>query len=88
VPGVDPPLAIIGATRPLVAGLFAYGPVPGLELIPYFLGLLAWLGMAVVAVAWSPLAALWRRVRGKRGPSAAARQPEAIGTQTPPDEAD
>jgi hypothetical protein len=47
--------------------LLAYGPAPGVELIPYFLGLLAWVGLAVSAMLLSPLAALLRRLRRRRG---------------------
>ena len=43
-----------------VLGLFAYGPAPGVELIPYFLGLLAWVGLALGAIILSPLTALLR----------------------------
>jgi hypothetical protein len=46
-----------------VLGLFAYGPAPGVELIPYFLGLLAWVGLAVGAILLSPFTALLRRLR-------------------------
>ena len=31
---------------PVLDPLLAYGPAPGVELIPYFLGLLAWAGLA------------------------------------------
>jgi hypothetical protein len=49
--------------------LMAYGPVPGVELIPYFLGLLAWVGLALVSIFLSPLSALLRRLRrGKSAP--------------------
>jgi hypothetical protein len=47
-------------------GLFAYGPAPGLEFIAYFLGLLAWVGMALAAVLLAPLSALLRRLRRGR----------------------
>jgi hypothetical protein len=46
------------------ADLLAYGPAPGLELIPYFLALLAWMGLALLAVLLSPFRALLRRLRG------------------------
>jgi hypothetical protein len=49
----------------LTAGLFAYGPAPGVELIPYFLGLLAWAGLAILAIALSPIKAAIRWIRGK-----------------------
>jgi hypothetical protein len=48
--------------------LFGYGPAPGLELIPYFLGLLAWAGLAVVAVLLAPFSALVRRIRRPKTP--------------------
>ena len=41
----------------------AYGPAPGLEFLPYFLGLLAWAGLALAAVLLSPISALLRRLR-------------------------
>jgi hypothetical protein len=59
--------------------VFAYGPGPGLEFIPYFLGLLAWAGFAFVAVLLSPITALLRRLRRGRGappPETPAREPE------------
>jgi hypothetical protein len=44
--------------------LLAYaGPAAGLEFIPYFLGLLAWAGVALGAALGWPLAALRRRLR-------------------------
>jgi hypothetical protein len=49
--------------------LLAYGPAPGVELIPYFLGLLAWLGAALGAILLSPFVALLRRLRRARGVS-------------------
>jgi hypothetical protein len=58
VPGLDPLLALA-----LSAGLFAYGPAPGVELIPYFLGLLAWAGLAVASILLSPITRLLRRLR-------------------------
>lgn len=49
--------------------LWAYGPAPGVELIPYFLGLAAWIGMAFFAVLLAPFSALLRRLRrGKNAP--------------------
>ena len=50
----------------MVGGLWAYGPAPGVELIPYFLGLAAWVGMAFLAVLLAPFSALLRRLRGKK----------------------
>ncbi len=49
------------------ASLLAYGSAPGMELIPYFLALLAWVGMAFTAIFLSPIAALVRRIRRGRG---------------------
>jgi hypothetical protein len=46
--------------------IFAYGPAPGVELIPQFLALLAWAGMAVLAVLLAPLTALLRRIRKRK----------------------
>ncbi len=51
---------------PNSGGLWAYGPAPGVELIPYFLGLAAWMGMAFLAVLWAPFSALLRRLRGNK----------------------
>ncbi len=61
-----PGLELIHSLSPLSAGLWAYGPAPGVELIPYFLGLAAWMGMAFLAVLWAPFSALLRRLRGKK----------------------
>jgi hypothetical protein len=54
--------------------LWAYGPVPGVELIPYFLGLAAWAGLAFLAILLSPFSALLRRFR--RGKNSAPPEPE------------
>ena len=60
-------LATAPASFPLpVLDLFAYGPVPGVELIPYFLALLAWVGFAFGAILLSPLTALLRLFRRAR----------------------
>jgi hypothetical protein len=55
VPGPDS--LVVGA-----AALVAYSPGPGLELIPYFLGLLTWAGFAFVAIFLSPITAFVRRL--------------------------
>lgn len=76
---------------PLFGALVAYGPAPGVELIPYFLGLLVWAGLAVSALLLSPITALIRRIRGKSGavpppdtePSSAAGESQAV-TDPPP----
>jgi len=39
------------------------GPGPGLELLPYFWSLLAWVGLALGAVVLWPVQALVRRLR-------------------------
>ena len=67
MPGPDP------LDVPAVFGLFAYGPAPGIELIPYFLALLAWLGLALGSILMSPITALLRLFRKGRG----APQPQA-----------
>jgi hypothetical protein len=54
--------------------LLAYGPAPGVELIPYFLALAAWAGLAFVSVLLAPLSALLRRLR--RAKSAPATEPK------------
>jgi hypothetical protein len=53
---------------PGFGALLAYGPAPGVELIPYFLGLLAWVGLAISAILLSPITALLRRLRKARAP--------------------
>ena len=47
-------------------GLWAYGTAPGLELIPYFLALVASVVMAFVGVFLWPLTSLLQRLRGRR----------------------
>jgi hypothetical protein len=47
--------------------LLAYGPVPGMELVPYFLAILAWAALAIISIFLSPITALVRRIRkGKK----------------------
>jgi hypothetical protein len=67
VPVPDPLLAALTATGSCFGVVLAYGPAPGLELIPYFLGLLAWVGLALSAFLLAPIAALIRRLRRTRG---------------------
>jgi hypothetical protein len=62
MPGLDFILFLL----PISSGLWAYGPAPGVELIPYFLGLAAWVGMAFLAILWAPFSALLRRLRGNK----------------------
>lgn len=64
--GLNAFLALLEASGPL-----AYGPNPGLELIPYFLGLLGWVGLAFTAILLAPLSALLRRIRRGRRPAPA-----------------
>jgi hypothetical protein len=65
---------------PLFGVVLAYGPAPGVELIPYFLGLLAWAGLALSAFLLAPITALIRRLRGARG----AVPPEPASDPLPP----
>jgi hypothetical protein len=67
VPGPD------NLLPPVFGCLPAYGPAPGIELIPYFLGLAAWAGLALSAIFLAPILALFRRLRGTKR----ERQPEA-----------
>lgn len=54
--------------------LWAYGPAPGVELIPQFLALTAWAGLAFLAILWAPCSALLRRLRRtKNAPPAEAK---------------
>jgi hypothetical protein len=59
------PAVVIPQSFHLTAGspILAYGPVPGVELIPYFVALLGWLGLAFAAVVLAPITALLRRLR-------------------------
>jgi hypothetical protein len=66
-----------------------YGPVPGVELIPYFLGLLAWVGVAIAAILLAPIRALIRRLRkiGRNPPSVPIDEstiPVSVHPATPP----
>ena len=47
--------------------LLAYGPVPGMELVPYFLAMLAWVALAIISIFLSPITALMRRLRKGKG---------------------
>ena len=68
--------------------VLAYGPGPPVDLIPYFLALAGWAGLALAAVLLSPLTALirfLRRIRGappdrpKRAPSPDSSDEESSG---------
>src|SRR5437868_1934030 len=65
VPGPDS-LIIAPSLIPAWPPLLAYGPFPGIELIPYFLGLVVWMGLAFAAFLFSPITALLRRLRRGR----------------------
>lgn len=69
-----------GFSPPISDGLWAYGPAPGLEFIPYFLSLLAWVGLAFAAILLAPLTALLRRLR--RGKNTSRTQPETMPSPT------
>jgi hypothetical protein len=63
------------------------GPGAGLELIPYFLGLLLMVGSALVAFLLYPIHALIRYVRGKKAPQAVTEQTTSNQPAAdPPDE--
>jgi hypothetical protein len=67
----------------LLGGLWAYGPAPGVELIPYFLGMAAWMGMALLAVLLAPFSALLRRLRkSKNAPPPAEPKNEGPADKT------
>lgn len=63
--------------------LLAYGPAPGMELIPYFLALLAWAGMALAAIFLRPLTALYRYLRGIKPAPPMVNQTEATAAAAP-----
>jgi hypothetical protein len=77
VPGPDPSLL------PRFGVLLAYGPAPGVELIPYFIGLATWAGLALTAVLWWPVAALLRRFRNGSGSPPAAKTGAPIVPSVP-----
>ena len=78
MPGPEPFLSF--AVTP---GVLAYGPAPGAELIPYFLGLLAWAGLAAGAVLLSPVSALLRCLRKARGAPQAEPRSEPMTAPVP-----
>jgi hypothetical protein len=63
--------------------LLAYGPAPGVELIPYFLGLVAWMGVAFATVLLWPLSALLRRFRRARRAEETGPSREPLATSAP-----
>ncbi len=66
--------------------LLGYGPVPGVELIPYFLALLMWVAVALGALFLSPFAAAVRLIRRAFGAPAAPATPpgEPVPPPAPP----
>jgi hypothetical protein len=68
---------------PSALGALLYGPAPGVEFLPYFLGLLGWLGVAVGAVLIAPVLALLRRLRRGRGAAPAAPKAEPMTVSAP-----
>jgi hypothetical protein len=63
--------------------VLAYGPAPGVELIPYFLALLGWAALSFGAILLSPLAALLRLLRRRRGTPQAEPKNEPIAASVP-----
>src|SRR5207253_10262071 len=55
--------------------VLAYGPAPGPAFLPYFVSLLPWAGLAILAILVSPIAALVRRLRGTKNSSAQEQSP-------------
>jgi hypothetical protein len=77
VPGPDPLLPVL--LRADWGRLLGYGPAPGVELIPYFLALLAWAGVALAGVLVWPISRLLQRLRKFRD----ARRVEPKGEPPP-----
>ncbi|HEY7331285.1 MAG TPA: hypothetical protein VH592_26865 [Gemmataceae bacterium] len=77
-------LDLIPSLLPTSFGLWAYGPAPGVELIPYFLGLAAWVGMAFLAILWAPFSALIRRLRGNKNAPVVEAKNEVPAEKTEP----
>lgn len=79
MPGLDSLFLLL----PTGDGLWAYGPAPGVELIPYFLSLVAWVAMVFFAILLAPFAALLRRFRkNKNTPAPAEPKHEAPTEKT------
>ena len=60
--------------------LLGYGPLPGVELIPYAIALLVWLGLAFFSVLLWPFSALIRLFRGVRQPTETVSNAESMTT--------
>lgn len=84
MPGPDSfALGAAAATFVLPAALVAYSPGPGLELIPYFAGLVTWAGLAFAAIFLSPVIAFVRRL-GRMWRGAAADAPKNAAIESEP----
>jgi hypothetical protein len=68
---------------PALGGLWAYGPLPGVELFGYFLALLAWVGLAVAAVLRVPIAALFRWLRRRKETPPQSMSASGQGVESP-----
>jgi hypothetical protein len=64
--------------------VLAYGPAPGMELIPYFLALVAWVAMALAGVLLWPLTGLLRRLRRGRAAPPPEGGSEPVAAPVPP----
>jgi hypothetical protein len=60
------------------------GPGPGMEMIPYFMSLLAWAGVAMGGVLLWPITSFLNRIRKPRTPLAANAETEQPSTPQPP----
>jgi hypothetical protein len=79
---------VLVALSPCHASLLAYGPMPGMEFIPYFLAMVAWVVLAIFGIFFSPITSLFRRLRrgkrtaqpdGKVDPATVPPQPPSTG---------
>jgi hypothetical protein len=69
-------LLCLGASPVLASAEFAYiGPGPGLDFVPYFYSLLAWIAFAVGAVLVWPVSVLLSRLRRRHERSMLPAQP-------------
>jgi hypothetical protein len=74
---------VLLGSLPALANVWAYGPLPGVELFGYFLALLAWIGLALAAILRAPVAALLRRLRkGKDAPATGSLSTSAEGLES------
>jgi hypothetical protein len=81
VPGHDPDIlfsiSYFVASEP--TNLFAYGPAPQMELIPYFLSLLAWMGLSFGAILLWPISRFLRHFRKAKDAPKANLESNPIG---------